>query len=238
MCRLTLLLIPLLVSSSAFAATVYIVAAADRQARDFDVDGVWSFIDPDTNTILRAGYDEAPFQEFRSAMEFDLTSIPTGAVVSAVSVSLFVSQIYSLSTVDVYGYAGNGIIELSDMEGGTALASFPTIVGATEVALSPAFFQNLLSGGSGFAGLRVQWGADQERSSVQIRSSEFSLVESRPTLTLEYSAVPEPSVALQFMLGLVGLASQRRASAYAARRFGSTRLRRDLGAVRSVSYPS
>ena len=178
----------LLLATSASATTVNLGVAADRGGRDIDIDGIYTIVDPEDALTLRAGFDAAPLQEFRFALEFDLGAIPSDITITSASLSIGSNGSPAPGSVEIYGYSGNGVIEVADMTGGSLASGpfVPVIFANTRDVTS--FLQGLVNGGAGFAGFRVQYASQVLDSNVQIYSSEFTLAEQRPVLTIEFTA--------------------------------------------------
>jgi len=141
-----------------------------------------------------------PIQEDRGIAEFDISglTLPVGQAV------LNLTQVGSMGDgimVDVYGYTGNGILELSDFLLGTLITSFTVPVGAGSAINVDV--TNFINATSGFAGFNLRL-PNIERESVQF-------VLDGPTLTIDaVQVLPEPGTLAVLGFGLLGLGLVRR----------------------------
>jgi hypothetical protein len=67
-----------------------------------------------------------------------------------------------------------------------------------------------LDGSAGDYGWILRGDESQSRSSVKLASREYEILDYRPSLTIDYTIIPEPSTALLVGLGLANLAVRRR----------------------------
>lgn len=184
--------------SISVANSTRINPVVDNQGRDFDVDGTFDFLDLDGSGVIRVGQDAAPFQEFRSAFEFDISAIPADATIVAATLSLHVSQLFpELPDLELHGYAGDGTITLSDMTETNLVAGPFTAIPEFNVNDVTSHIQDLVNAGSGIAGFMLKMGSlppPDVNTNAQINTVEFILPERRPLLTVVYSKPPTPFI--------------------------------------------
>jgi len=145
----------------------------------------------------------------RMVMEFNITDI--GSDIVNALLELDVTQASSgTNTLSVLGYAGDGTVSEADAaQAGTLLAT-KTIEGSGLLAITlDAQAVKGLLGSSTHLGLILSesTGADMTVNTVDSTSAVL-----KPTLTINYSAVPEPGTALALLgVGVLTLSRRRRA---------------------------
>lgn len=83
--------------------------------------------------FCRTGALTEPPTEFRFAVEFPLAGLPTGASITHASLSLFTTRHDLAQQTAIYGYPGNGLISVADMQiTGTPVLFTPTLSTARE----------------------------------------------------------------------------------------------------------
>ena len=190
------------------ATTIMITATvSDRGIDVFPWDGVSAsvFGNPSVIQITTPPTGTLMGSEERSGVEFPLGTIPTGSVIDSVTLRLSpLSQNIGLSAGEagaVHGYAGDGVIEVEDLNDSTLVASLvgPTPDGPLMVVLPANWFQSLVDAASPFAGLMFK-GVPGSTVVTYNFESAFGAVpaDDRPTLAVEYHAdeipaIPEPS---------------------------------------------
>jgi hypothetical protein len=144
-----------------------------------------------------------------AVMEFNVTDLSTDIVDALLE--LDVTQASSgANTLSVFGYAGDGVVTPADAgQAGTLLAT-RTIEGSglLAISLNAAAVKNLM-GSSTHLGLILSESTDAD---MTINTSDNSSALLKPTLTINYSAVPEPGTAIGLLgLGVLTLSRRRRA---------------------------
>jgi hypothetical protein len=144
----------------------------------------------------------------RMVMEFNVTDI--GSDIVDALLELDVTQASTTgNTLSVLGYAGDGAVSAADAgQAGTLLAT-KTIEGSglLAISLNAAAIKNLL-GSSTHLGLIL---SESSGSDMTISASENTATALKPTLTINYSAVPEPGTMGLLGLGVLTLGRRRRA---------------------------
>lgn len=227
------------------AAPVLITATvSDRGADAFPWDGALASVfgnpsvvqitTPPTNTL---GTEE------RTAVEFPLGAIPAGSIIDSVSLVLSpVGQSLNIGlgageASEIHGYAGDGIIQVADLNDSLLVGSLvgPVANGSVTVLLSTIWLQSLVDSSTPFAGLMFK-GIPGPIAVTYAFDAAFGGVPlaERPTLIVEHhgsEVIPEPSTVILCVSGLA-LAALRRARA-------GGRLRRSAASqMRSVSTDS
>ena len=140
-------------------AAVNVTAAADGYARDANRDNVFTVLDTIGNNLLVRSTTGTNTGYERSMLEFDLSTISTALTVDSATLVLNVSQFTKSGTVfpkvDVYGYTGDGVIDLADASAAATLVGTATVnaLGELRINLDANFVR---SQGAGFIGLRLQ----------------------------------------------------------------------------------
>jgi len=145
----------------------------------------------------------------RMVMEFNVSDI--GTDIADALLELDVTQAATGSnTLSVLGYAGDGSVSPADAgQAGTLLAS-KTIEGSglLAITLNAAAVKNLL-GSSTHLGLIL---SESSGSDMTINTSDNNSALIKPTLTINYTAVPEPGTAMVLLgAGVLTLSRRRRA---------------------------
>ena len=110
------------------AATIELYPESDRTAQDDDMDGTFDTLFPETDTILHVSLELSGARlpsffykgECRSALEFDISTIPIGStILSAIFIiekdgSGSCHEAGELS-IFMHGYAGDGVVTIPDM---------------------------------------------------------------------------------------------------------------------------
>lgn len=207
--------------STAQAATITIVASADGGIVDNNEDGTFETVDTDNQNIpVTNGKENQPAL---GIFEFDLSALPTNAVITEVQ---FLFRVVAAAQNDdgfnvlqVTAISGDGQVTLGDATTlgllvGTLALPFP---GDEEhsIVLSPTFAD--LVAASSLQTLRVRSSPGSAAISHSIASLEFQSDNSlRPSLLIEYDepaapAVPEPGTMLLLGTGILPLVRRLRA---------------------------
>jgi len=207
-CCLLVAVAALAAAGSAKAAVgISLSPVDDAFATDQPNDGVFDLLFPSSPANIVGG---SPNAEYRSALEFQLTSIPLNSIINSATITLrevAASGSGGSVGVNVHAYVGNGVVELSDMYVNHQVAG-PVIVNLG-VPPPPIQFDvtNAINGfytsGATFAGFMLR--GPPNDFALQLGSNDNPNVGSRPTLGIVYTVVPEPSTLMLLALGAVGL---------------------------------
>jgi len=140
--------------------------------------------------------------EARSALEFNISSVPSGFTIQSATLYLYASL--SDANIGVYGYIGNGTIELGDF---TDILPMTTAFdpGPVNVIDVTGFVSGLFPSGTNFVGFQLKELNPPDYN--DFFSSEAGIESLRPRLEIVYApaSVPEPSTMLLLGSGLIGL---------------------------------
>ncbi len=173
-------------------AVVTLQPVADRSADDANHDGTWDTWMPLSDALLAyngrpSGYD------IRTALEFDLSSLPARTIVNSAVLRIRYNGAngWPANTLQFNGYVGDGILTFDDYRSGQQIGPlYPAFgpggdlfyrVPATE------FVQFLIDDGRPFAGFMVRNISWNQTAFFSSRATNASL---RPVLVLDYSIAP------------------------------------------------
>jgi hypothetical protein len=195
---IALLLSSFLLPAPAAAALIQITPTDDDRGSDsLPLDGVFTccLFDPGQATAsLGPGSEEAV------GLEFDISGIPAGALITSVTLNLFVSNT-GVDNAVLHGYAGNGVVEGADLGVSNQLLSFVVPAGnqfPLALNIAPLFIQSLIDGAVDYAGFTLR-NTTPGGGSFSIYTSDWGETAVHPLLAIEFQAIPEP--ASLFLLG-------------------------------------
>ena len=165
------------------------------------VAGGWSLFDP-AAPILMVRTPTDTDNEYRVAMEFDISALPLGAVVNSATLKLMSMDPNAM--IGVYGYAGDGVVAAADLAVDNWVLFFDHHPGLNEVDVT-GFVQLLVSSSQNYAGFAL-------REEATNHYALFMSVESNspPELLIEY--VPEPVTLGLLLLGGLAMLRCRRST--------------------------
>ncbi len=117
----------------------------------------WAAIDK-IGDILKVDSASAAGGEFRSALEFDITSIPAGMEIISATLILFEHKnSMPTPTIDVHGYTGDGDIQAGDFAVNNKIAEFisDALPDETRVDVT-SFVQGEYAAGNQYAGFQLR----------------------------------------------------------------------------------
>ena len=209
--RLVLAALLLGTAGSGWAASQSFTAVA-RGAVDGSLNDVFDRFNPNgalnTGGNFRTGQLEI---EHRWAMEFNVSSLPAGAVVQSASLRLRSDLGTQAGQTLISGYLGDGTITFADMRGGTPVLTFTPVDAQGHAYNVTGFVRGALGSAASWIGFNLR----QSPVVSQFGGWDNPTESSPPLLTIQYSmsAVPEPQTCLMLLLGMgvmVGAARQRR----------------------------
>ena len=122
-------------------------------------DGVFeTLIDP-PGSVLNNGY-----QEDRTAIELDISSIPGGSTIESASLTFIHNLSDTSRQLHIYGYQGDGSVTLDDFTIGELVAS-NDVISPFQVDVT-TFVQNLVDAEATYAGFSIREADDTDRKSV------------------------------------------------------------------------
>jgi len=140
------------------------------------------------------GLDFAFQKEDRYALQFDLSSLPTGAIITDVQLGL--KNVTSQGTDVLSGFAGNGTFSSSSVTAGTDLLSFTSTTTTIEFHDVTTFVQGLAPGQEAGFSLR--------QSPLSTSPDLFETELSKLVITFT-APVPEPTSVSLLCVGVAGL---------------------------------
>ncbi len=195
------------------AALISITPSDDRRGIDGFLDGMFDALqfDPGQNTVTLS-----MFFEERAALEFPLAALPADAQIVASALTLHLPALPAVAnSADVHGYAGDGVVQVADLDTANLLTGFAVNALSVSVPIPTAFLQGLLDADEPFAGFVLR--------NVTVPTGVFSIwtIDAIgqeaffPRLDIEYESaqVPEPGTLLLAAAGLAvwrGRARRRR----------------------------
>lgn len=212
----TIFMLLLAMSRPVAADMVNLVPVADGYVEDARNDGDSDFDTIDTNSTIYLHLEViqgVTDTELRGVVEFDITSIPVGSTIISAQLVLVTAPLGGAAgpLCDVYGYAGDGSIDLGDALAGVSLtppSTFaPSMVPGTTnyLDIQTGFIQSLTDAGESYAGFTM-------RPVNSDRHIYFDALETgvAPALNVEYTAIPEPGTIALLGLGALGLIGRRK----------------------------
>ena len=204
------------VLGTAGAATVSLAPVADNSAQDGDINGVFDNLTIRFN-LLRSGLTQAPYPGFetgdvRAGLEFNVSSIPQGSIITSATFTIHTSAAFSNLADNpgpflgrsVAGYAGDGQVTLSDFNGLNIVSnSFTDDFDVT------AFIQSLVNAGNGYAGFVV--GQNTFGFGQQLYGVPYGYPGGPgPTLVIQYTVPEASSFAFISLAGATSLLRRKR----------------------------
>jgi hypothetical protein len=189
-----------LLPAPAAAALIVITPTDDERGSDsLPLDGNFTccLFDPGQATASLG-----PASEEAVGLEFDISGIPDGALITSVTLNLFVTNTFGVDDAILHGYAGNGVVEGADLGVSNQLLSFmvPTTGNQFPLALNlaPFFLQGLIDGSVDYAGFTLR-NTTPGGGVFSIYTMNWGDTAVHPSLAIEFQTVPEP--ASLFLLG-------------------------------------
>jgi hypothetical protein len=135
--------------------------------------------------------------EERAALEFALGAVPVNAVISSATLTLFIPVApAALNSVQVDGYAGNGVVAAADLTVDNPLTNFQVnAAGSVVIPLDPSFIQDLLIANEAFAGFALR-NVTNPSGVFTFWTVDSGFAQFNPVLALEVDdaqVIPEPS---------------------------------------------
>lgn len=217
--KLLLLLGVFGILETAHATTSALIPVADNHAQDADMNGVFDTLATRSSPyfLLHSSLSQAPFLgiapgDVRSGLEFNISGIPQGAIITSATFSIYAASGYHNSEENpgpslgksVSGYAGDGQITLSDFNNLSIVAN-----SMNEDFDVTSFVQSLVDAGNGYAGFIVG------ENSLGYGRDLYSLDHAEPgghppTLVIQYAVPEASSFALFSLAGITSLLRQKR----------------------------
>jgi hypothetical protein len=194
--------------------TVSIPVLISQSCNDSNFDGVWDTMGF-LNNVSMLAYNGLPSTyNWRAAMEFDVSAIPTGAVISSAILNVRYSGASGIraNTLQFNSYIGDGLITHTDFEVDNIIGPLCNAFGpqdGTSYYKVPAgdFVQSLVNGRNRYAGFMVE-NLYPNQTSLYGKGGGPGYA---PTLDVTYS--PEPATLALLALGGTIVAARRRRSA-------------------------
>ena len=199
-------------SFSANAAVVSLNPTADGDVQTYGGNDV-------NTTSSSLSFTQSGGLQRHAILEFDLTSINDATSISSASLDLTLSRFVSntgtsAAAIHVYGYMGDGIVDINDYsEPGTLMLSTTTPQGGSGGDVRNFSFTNIVPIQSALTGNKLTLRIETDSfASIQVSSLESTNYGPAVLNVSTVSAVPEPStIALMAGgLGLVGSMAARR----------------------------
>ena len=185
---------------------------SDAWGEDTPIDGVFDMLQ---DTIkLATGGGIAEDYEHRLALEFDASEIPSESIIKSATLGLTAGAFGGPGVTPewdfvLHGFVGDGTVELSDLTVSNPILPPITFDGETPTDLRAdvtAFTQLLVDENNDHAGFMLAASSLPEIAFVITFFGNESLTpEDRPTLTIDYEAIPEPSTLALLAMGAFGL---------------------------------
>lgn len=191
-------------SSRSLADILVLAPAVDGTILDVTGDGVFDSTNATATSMTVRNFPGSVID--RAVMEFNISSIPTNATINSAVLTLTNIGIANAPlTIGFVGYSGDGNLTVSDgsIAGQTLLSVQYTTLSTLQIDLGTSFLQSRL-GQTNFMGLRLQDAAAS--ANIQFATSESSLTAQRPSLLVNFTAVPEPTC-LGLLLGAAAFAT-------------------------------
>lgn len=192
------------------ASTVQFSASVWGSARDAGRDGSFETISFPTAIVVQ----RLPALNLvdRGIWEFNLAALPADPIDKITMQLLVVSTSLERASVDVYGFAGNGVIETSDATGGSLIAAN---LGGDLAGISidvTSFILDPVVQAAGFAGFYVRYSVEAGGSINQQKQLQDPGIfgNQSPRLVVEVSPIPVPAAAWFLGSSLTLLAFMRR----------------------------
>jgi hypothetical protein len=204
---------------SAHATTVSLIPVDNNYAQDADTNGVFDTLATKYSPyfLLHSSLSQSPYLgiepgDVRSGLEFNISSIPQGSIITSATFSIHNASGYHNSDENpgpflgqsVSGYVGDGQITLSDFSNLTIVAN-----SMTDDFNVTSLVQLLVNAGNGYAGFIVG------QNSLGYGVEEYSLDHAypggpAPTLVIQYTVPEASSFALLSLTGVSTLLRRKR----------------------------
>jgi hypothetical protein len=201
-----LVLLLLLFGSPVGADTITLNAIAFASASDDGPqDGIFDDFIIGSGSIANNG-----FTNFRTALEFGLAAIPSGSSVNSATLTLSLNNFEGTRSLRVDAYAGDGSIELTDFALDGFLTSLNLGVGSFFVtADATSLVSNLLASGNNFVGFNLREDPANSPNFLVMFVDEPG-AGLGPSLSIDFSPVPEPGTLALLGTGLAILVRRQR----------------------------
>ncbi|MGV3485047.1 MAG: DNRLRE domain-containing protein [Planctomycetaceae bacterium] len=196
--RMFCMVVLLLTALRAEAAVFVVTPTTDRDALDSPGGGSFEFLSAENSASLTAQLFSAGGDEYRGALEFDISGVPAGQTIDSATLSLFARTgrpVGSEPNLQLHGYTGDGTISLADFTQNNLLMEFTSVGDNTTLnADVTSLIQSLYIGGNPFVGFNTRTTTSGGQVVLQAKESS-TLTMPSPQLSITYSAtaVPEPS---------------------------------------------
>lgn len=191
--------------SASTASAVTLAPIVDGSVRDVDVYGAKNGV---ADSVLDGGLVQVlnvPSMEDRGLVEFRMSEL-AGTTVSSAELVLpvFDSNGPFPYAIDVFGYAGDGNLTLSDWSAGSLLASF-TFSGEAAVTVdATSFLGDALAHGWAYAGFNLRF-ASPSALDDNGPYIAFGAHDCPPTVILRVNETPEPGDSILILVGAFSL---------------------------------
>lgn len=196
----------------ALVVAIVLLAWSDAGAAPSQITAAdYGTVDTDAGTLnstVLGPYQGTGFAPGRGVIEFDLSAIAGEASIETATLRIHQTQIdfgAAGNTVEIFGYSGDGLVEVADAALGSLEGSFSSAASAQTFNVDlTSFIQTLHAGSATHAGLVIRYEQDLGGVSFEVPGET-----DQPLLLVTPTSVPAPNAAAGLGLGLLALMLRR-----------------------------